>query len=520
MANPADLRARRDALSAQRSSGVSQAAAGTGPAVDALTRLRLSAAELQALPLDQRIALIQDRLAEFVPEAERAAVASQLFGDRAALVFTRIDTATLRQATQDVRDFGVVVSDQDAAQIERTNDAISRLGLIWRGLSNQLAVAAAPALEAVANAMAAVARTTGPLGIAIRTLFENLGRLTSYAAGIATLMAGRFVAAKIAAAASVRGLAMALVVLRGALLRLPFVGLIVAAGELIHWFGRLVRGAGGFGNALSLLGDLAREVWERMQLGAVTMGLAIMASWADIKATIATALQASLEAIVGFGNAALNTFRGALEAIKVLWGALPGAIGDFAFQAANALIAGVEAMLNGVGNRINGFLDGINAGLEALGIERRVSLIGNLELGRIENPFAGSAAEAGAEARAAFQAAFTAEPITMPDLGLGTYAEDARGQAEALREVMSGVVDAATAPLESVAALREAVAASGADAETALTGAQTAAEGLEDALDSTGEAAGRAGGAGRGAGQALRRARGSPHGQSRISRRH
>jgi len=111
---------------------LSQAAAGTGPAVDALRRLRLSAEDLQRMPLDQRIAEIQEALGEFVPAAERAAVASQLFGDRAALVFTRIDTATLRQATQDVHDFGVVVSDQDARQIERTNDAISRLGLIWR----------------------------------------------------------------------------------------------------------------------------------------------------------------------------------------------------------------------------------------------------------------------------------------------------------------------------------------------------------------------------------------------------
>ena len=483
---------------------LSQAAAGTGPAADALDRLGVSVAELQALPLDQRIALIQDRLAEFVPEAERAAVASQLFGDRAGLVFTRIDSATLRQATQDVRDFGVVVSDQDAAQIERTNDAISRLGLIWRGLSNQLAVAAAPALEAVAGAMAAVARTTGPLGMAIRGLFDNLGRLTAYAAGIATLMAGRFVAAKIAAAASVRGLAMALVILRGALLRLPLIGLIVAAGELIHWFGRLVRGAGGFGTALSLLGDLAREVWDRMQLGAVAMGLAIMASWAEIKAAIAEALQASLDAVVGFGNAAINTFQGAFDAIKVLWGALPGAIGDFAFQAANALIAGVEAMLNGVGRRINGFLEGINTGLEALGVDRRVSLIGDLELGRIDNPFAGSAVEAGTEAREAFQAAFNSEPIAMPDLGLDDYATDARGQAEALREMMSGVVEAATGPLESVAALREAVAASGLESETALTGARTAAEALETAIDDAGDAAGRAGGAGRGAGQALR----------------
>jgi hypothetical protein len=132
-------------------------------------------------------------------------VASQLFGDRAALVFTRIDTATLRQAIEDVRDFGVVVSDQDARQIKRTNDAISRLGLIWRGLSNQLAVAAAPALEAVANAMAAMARTTGPLGIAIKALFDNIGRLTTVAATFAGIMAVRWVAGLVAAALSVRG---------------------------------------------------------------------------------------------------------------------------------------------------------------------------------------------------------------------------------------------------------------------------------------------------------------------------
>ncbi|HDR27440.1 phage tail tape measure C-terminal domain-containing protein [Rhodovulum sp.] len=243
---------------------LSQAAAGTGPAVEALRRLRLSAEDLQRLPLDARIAAIQQALGQYVPEAERAAVASQLFGDRAALVFTRIDTATLRQATEDVRDFGVVVSDQDARQIERTNDAISRLGLIWRGLSNQLAVAAAPALESVADAMAAVARTTGPLGQAIRGLFDNIGRLASIAGTFAAFMAGRWVAGLAAAALSVRGLATALGVLRGALIRTGIGALIVGAGELVYQFGRLVSGAGGFGNALELMGDVARAVWDGM----------------------------------------------------------------------------------------------------------------------------------------------------------------------------------------------------------------------------------------------------------------
>ena len=337
-------------------------------------------------------------------------------------------------------------------------------------------------------------------------LADNMERLAAIGIAFAGFMAARWVAGFVAAQVATISLAGALTLLRGAIIRTGIGALIVGAGELIYWFGQLMRGAGGFGNALSLLGDLAREVWERMKLGAVAMGLAIMASWADIKTTIAEALQTSLEVVVGFSNGAINTFQGALDAIKVLWGALPSAIGDFAFQAANALIAGVEAMLNGVGQRINGFLEGINGGLEALGIERRISLIGNLELGRIDNPFAGSASEAGAEARAAFQAAFNAEPITMPDLGLGAYAEEARGQAEALRATMAGVAEAATAPLESIAALREAVTGSGLDAEAALNGARTAAEGLGESLEATGEAAGRAGGAGRGAGQALREA--------------
>jgi hypothetical protein len=142
---------------------------------------------------------------------------------------SRIDSATLRRATQDVLDFGVVVSEQDADQIERTNDAQSRLGLIWRGLSNQLAVAAAPALEAVANALAAMARTTGPVGIAITTLFDNIGRLTTYAATFTSLMAGRWVAGMAAALLSVSSLATGLVILRGALIRTGIGALIVGS---------------------------------------------------------------------------------------------------------------------------------------------------------------------------------------------------------------------------------------------------------------------------------------------------
>jgi hypothetical protein len=160
-------------------------------------------------------------------------------------------------------------------------------------------------------------------------------------------------------------------------------------------------------------------------------------------------------------------------------------------------------MLNGVARRIDGFLEGINAGLDVLGVEKRVPLIGTIELGGIENPFAGAAANAGVEARAAFEAAFTQTPIAAPDLGLTAGAAAARGDAARLRDMMAEVATAATAPLQSVAALRIAVTAGSAETATSVSGAQGAAAGLVAELDSAGDAADRAGSAGRAAGGAL-----------------
>jgi len=474
---------------------LSQAAAGAGPAVKALDRLGLSVQALQSLPLDQRIALIQDRLAEFVPEAERAAVASQLFGDRAALVFTRIDTATLRQATADVNDFGIVVSEQDADQIERTNDALSRLGLIWRGVSNQLAVAAAPALEAVANALAAVSKTTGPLGQAIAGVFDNLGRLGAYAATFAAFFAGRWVGAMAIAALSVRGLATALVVVRGALIRTGIGALIVGAGELVYWFTRLVAGAGGFGAAMGLLNDVAVEVWGRIKMAASSAGAAATAMFYDLKADAAMGMASAIESVVGFGNATANTFEGALLAVKEIWSRLPSVIGDLVFTAANRMLDGIEAMLNGALGRIDAFTGKIRDALAAVGIETAFGQIGEISLGDITNPFAGASAEAGTAAAEAFQRAFAKNPLTGPDLGLSGLATDALATANGYRQAASDLAAGATAPLASWQALKDAVSGSGAAGADALDDAQASASGVAEALDSATNAANSAGGA-------------------------
>jgi len=487
---------------------LSQAAAGTGPAVAALDRLGLSATDLMALPLDERIGQINQAIEDFVPTAERAAVAGQLFGEEGSIAMARIDSATLRQATQDLRDFGVVVSEQDADQIERTNDALSRLGLIWRGVSNQLAVAAAPALEAVANALASVARTTGPVGIAITMLFDNIGRLTTYAATFVALMAGRWVAGMAAAALSVSTLATGLVILRGALIRTGIGALIVGAGELVYQFTRLMAGAGGFGNAMGLLSDLASEVWGRIGL-ALDAALARMAAgWEGMKATALTALDGAITGVFSFGDRSVAVFQGAFDAMKAIWRRLPGAIGDFAFQAANGLISGVESMLNGVVTRINGFITTLNAALDLLpewatgegGVQ--IGTLDPVALGGIDNPFAGAAEAAGAAAADAFSTALGRTYVDTPDLGLGAAADDANARADGYREAAGMLADAAGRPLASWQALRDAMTSAGTEAETTLADAATSADALGVELDGTAAAAGGAGAAARAAGAA------------------
>ena len=180
-------------------------------------------------------------------------------------------------------DLGAVLDADALKALQRTEVALDTMSLVMEGLRNRIAVAAAPAVEAFASALVSLASAGGIVRTAIDRVIGNLGRLATYAATAAAFFAGRWVAGMVAAAVSVRGLATALVVLRGALIRTGIGALIVGAGELIYQFGRLVSSTGGFGNALSLLGDVANEVWERIKAGGRALALALQSVWARIE---------------------------------------------------------------------------------------------------------------------------------------------------------------------------------------------------------------------------------------------
>ena len=387
---------------------------------------------------------------------------------------------------------GAVLDADAIAAMRRSELALVSIGQVFTGVRNRIAVALAPTLEAAANAFVSLAVSSSPISRAFDAVLANLDRLAIYAGTFATFLAGRWVAAMAAAALSVRGLATTLVVLKGALIRTGIGALIVGAGELVYWFTRLAAGAGGFGEAMRLLKDVAVEVWERIQLGASAAGARATAIFYDLKADAASGMVSAIESVVAFGNTTANTFEGALLAVREIWSRLPAVIGDLVFTAANRMLDGIEAMLNGAIRRIDAFTGRIRDALAAVGIETTFGQIGEINLGDITNPFAGASSDAGTAAAEAFRQAFLDNPLSAEDLGLSDIAVEALATANTYRQAATDLATGATAPLTSWQALRDAVAGAGNDGATALDDATASADRLTEAMGRAGGAAGGA----------------------------
>lgn len=130
---------------------LAQAAGGAGPAAEALKQLGLSASSLSDMPLPERLATINSRMAELVPAGQRAAMAAALFGEEAGLAMMQIDPATISTAVAQVSQLGGALSEVDAAKIESANDTMSQMGVLTQGISQRLAAQFAPAIDAIAG---------------------------------------------------------------------------------------------------------------------------------------------------------------------------------------------------------------------------------------------------------------------------------------------------------------------------------------------------------------------------------
>jgi hypothetical protein len=169
------------------------------PAARALRQIGLRAGDLAGLDADSRVALIADRIRDMGLSAGQASALLRDLGVRSrnmALLMIQGGDA-IRSARQEVREFGLELSQEQIAAVEAANDAVARLSLVFEGLRNRLAASVAPALRAASERMAELARSEH-VRVAIERLSEAFGRLAQ------TVLSDEFVSA---AAGALEGLA-------------------------------------------------------------------------------------------------------------------------------------------------------------------------------------------------------------------------------------------------------------------------------------------------------------------------
>jgi len=132
---------------------IGESAIGIGTATDALKELNLDAKQLEQLSPDQMFGILSDAINQLPTAARKATVAYDIFGraGQELLVTMAGGSQAIDEMREKMEDLGVLIGDDQARMVEQANDAWTDIGLVWSGLSKQLAVNFAPVLIEIAN---------------------------------------------------------------------------------------------------------------------------------------------------------------------------------------------------------------------------------------------------------------------------------------------------------------------------------------------------------------------------------
>lgn len=352
-------------------------------------RLGVSAGELLRLPLNERLSLIADRFRDLGLSADETLPILAQLGDRQGALINLFEGGgdQIRMAADMMERFGGTISDLQIAKIEEMNDAFSSIGVALGAFRTQVVAAFAPFLGPV---FTIIAEGVGRITSGIKALLDGTSALTPfiYEAGIALGIA--FSPVILAAMVSMISYTASLTVAMG----VGLVGAINAA-------------------AIAMARFALANPFTAIILG-ISTALAAAYVFRD---AISNILGVDIVAAAKNGaNAIIAAMVGGYNAIRAVWSALPGAIGDIVIQTANAVIRTVQDMINKVIGLINGFISSAYSALSGLAGMVGLNIgefggIGELQMGEIANSFAGQAAAAGQVIQGELQKAFNTDWI-------------------------------------------------------------------------------------------------------------
>ena len=164
---------------------IGEAQSGNAKAQATFDQLGLSVSELSAMPADQRFAAIADALQGYGNAADRARIMSDLLGAKLGpdmATALQAGGGAIRQATQDLEDMGLAMSDIDAAQVAQAMDSFGRAQGVIDGISNKLAVEFAPLLDAVSKAFIEAGKEGEGFGGGVSAVVEGVIKSVAFLA--------------------------------------------------------------------------------------------------------------------------------------------------------------------------------------------------------------------------------------------------------------------------------------------------------------------------------------------------
>ena len=118
---------------------ISEAARGTGEAVNALDELGVSAQRLASMSPDQQFSTLADAMAKVKNQGDRVRLSMKLFdSEGVALVNTlRLGSKGLIQYEKDAKRLNILVAGFEGIQIQKTNEAFGRMGKLVEGAADR-----------------------------------------------------------------------------------------------------------------------------------------------------------------------------------------------------------------------------------------------------------------------------------------------------------------------------------------------------------------------------------------------
>jgi hypothetical protein len=307
---------------------ITDAAAGSKGAQEALAALGLSIADLQRLSPDEQFRVLGDRLSRVTDATTKAAVAQELFGRAGTRLLPLLNDGAdgIRELERRARELGVTIGQEDADAATRFGDILDDLWTQAKAVTFHLGAAVARALQPFAEA------ATRAMATVIEWVQVNRGLAVTIAAlGTGLAVAG---VAVTALGLAIQGLGVVLGTVAAGLgvvasalgALLSPIGLTIAAlAALTAWFLTTTRtGATAIqwlGDRFNELADVAREAFGGIAdaLAAGEIQLAAEILWTGLKLLFSQGTQSLQNAWSNFKAGFVQTASDAFFGVRSLW---------------------------------------------------------------------------------------------------------------------------------------------------------------------------------------------------------